>query len=270
MMIVILVANEGGHLSMRPWPARILTVVAAFVLMVVARHDAGFTHASRRADAIPGNTTIQSFNKAKELLQQVYQGHEEEYYCGCRFSGNTVDLKSCDYEPKKNMKKAECLEWDHVVPAEAFGQSFVEWREGDPSCVDRKGKSFKGRNCARKMSLTFRFMEANLYNLQPAIGEANWLRSDYSMAMIPGEAHEFEHCELKIQDRKVEPRREVPGDIARTYFYRHATYPGRGIISDKNRKLFEAWNPEAPVDDWERERARRIEQMQGNPNPFVP
>jgi deoxyribonuclease-1 len=48
-----------------------------------------------------------------------------------------------------------------------------------------------------------------------------------------------------------------------------AAYPGHGIISDKNRKLFEAWNKEDPVDDWERERARRIEQVQGNPNPYV-
>jgi len=28
-------------------------------------------------------------------------------------------------------------------------------------------------------------MEADLYNLQPAIGEVNWLRSNYSMEMIP-------------------------------------------------------------------------------------
>src|SRR6266850_7932448 len=33
------------------------------------------------------------------------------------------------------------------------------------------GKSFKGRNCARKMVMLFRYMEADLYNLQPAIGE---------------------------------------------------------------------------------------------------
>jgi deoxyribonuclease-1 len=43
----------------------------------------------------------------------------------------------------------------------------------------------------------------------------------------------------------------------------------RALCSDKNRKLFEAWDREDPVDDWKRERARRIEQIQGNPNPFV-
>jgi len=60
------------------------------------------------------------------------------------------------------------------------------------------------------------------------------------------------------------------GDIARTYFCMDAAYPGRGIISKNNRKLFEAWDREDPVDAWERERVRRIEQLQGNTNPFVP
>ena len=202
-------------------------------------------------------------------MREVFAGHERTFYCGCAYSGNTVDLQSCGYQPKKNSKRARQLEWEHVVPAEAFGQSFPEWREGHPECVDRKGQPFKGRNCARKVAVPFRYMEADLYNLQPAIGEVNQLRRNYSMAMIPGEARPFGRCDLEIEDRKIEPRPEIRGDIARTYFYMNAAYPGRGIVSEKNRKLFEAWDKEDPVDDWERERARRIEQRQGNKNPFV-
>jgi endonuclease I len=48
-----------------------------------------------------------------------------------------------------------------------------------------------------------------------------------------------------------------------------AAYPGRGVISEKNRPLFEAWAQEDPVDDWERECNRRITQIPGNANPFV-
>jgi endonuclease I len=48
-----------------------------------------------------------------------------------------------------------------------------------------------------------------------------------------------------------------------------AAYPGRGVISEKNRKLFQAGDREDPVDAWERERVRRIEPLQGNTNPFV-
>jgi deoxyribonuclease-1 len=46
-------------------------------------------------------------------------------------------------------------------------------------------------------------------------------------------------------------------------------YPNHGIISKKNRKLFQAWAKEDPIDDWERERAKRIEAIQGNHNKFV-
>jgi deoxyribonuclease I len=112
-------------------------------------------------------------------------------------------------------------------------------------------------------------MEADLYNLQPVIGEVNQLRRTSPMAMIPGEARAFGRCDLEIEDQKIEPRPEIHGDIGLTYFYMHAAYPGRDIVSEKNQKLFEAWDKEDPVDDWERERVRRIEQLQGNRNPFV-
>jgi len=215
------------------------------------------------------NVTIESFNDAKKLAAKVFAGHETTFYCGCSYTGKLIDLASCGYKPKKDGNRAKRLEWEHVVPAHAFGQAFKEWRDGDPDCVDSKGRAFKGRNCARKMVKLFRFMEADLYNLQPAIGEVNGLRSNFSMEMIPGEKREFGDCDIEIENNQVEPRPEIRGDIARTYMYMDKAYPGKGIISQSNRKLFEAWDKLDPIDDWERERARRIEATQGNKNPFI-
>ena len=65
-------------------------------------------------------------------------------------------------------------------------------------------------------------------------------------------------CDMEIEDNKAEPPPEKWGDIARTYFYMGAAYPGHGVISKKNRKLFEAWNKMDPVDEWECERCKRI------------
>jgi deoxyribonuclease-1 len=219
--------------------------------------------------AIPGNTHIDSFEEAKKLALQVYVGHERDFYCDCPYTGKVMDLASCGYQPKSDQQRAARLEWEHVVPAQAFGQSFPEWREGHPECVDSKGRRLKGRDCAKKMSVAFRAMEGDLHNLQPVVGEVNGRRSNYSMAMLPGEVREFGQCDVEIADRKVEPRPAIRGDVARIYFYMDAAYPGRGVISEKNRKLFEAWAKEDPVDDWERERNRRITQIQGNANPFV-
>ena len=89
------------------------------------------------------------------------------------------------------------------------------------------------------------------------------------MAIIKGEKREFGKCDVEIKSRKVEPREEIRGEIARTYLYMDSVYPGRGIISNKNRKLFDTWNKSDPVDKWECERAKRIEKIQGNRNEVV-
>ena len=89
------------------------------------------------------------------------------------------------------------------------------------------------------------------------------------MAIIEEEKRECGKCDVEIKSRKVELREEIRGEIARTYMYMDSVYPGRGIISKKNRKLFDAWNKSDPVDEWECERAKRIEKIQGNSNPVV-
>lgn len=151
-----------------------------------------------------GNTTIQSFSKAKKiLLRQVYYDHKTTFYC------------------------------------------------------------------AKKVATKFRYMEADLYNLVPAVGEINGLRSNYSFAMIPGEKRAFGKCDMEIEGRKAEPPPDKRGNIARTYFYMNGVYPGHGIISKKNMKLFQAWDKRDPVDEWECERCKRIEKIQGSENPFV-
>jgi deoxyribonuclease-1 len=248
------------------------TLAWVLVLLALGGLDACKDDGERPAHhqpVIPGNTRIDSFEEAKRLAPQVYVGHERDFYCDCPYHEKAMDLATCGYQPKSDRQRAARLEWEHVVPAEAFGQSFPEWREGHPDCVDSKGKPLKGRDCAKKLSVAFRHMEGDLHNLQPAVGEVNGRRSNYSMAMIEGERREFGQCDVEIADRKIEPRPAIRGDIARIYQYMEAAYPGRGIISEKNQKLFTAWAQEDPVDAWECERAWRIARLQGNPNPFV-
>jgi deoxyribonuclease-1 len=72
-----------------------------------------------------------------------------------------------------------------------------------------------------------------MYNLVPAIGEINGLRSNYSYAMIPGEKRKFGKCDMEIEGRKSEPPPDKRGNIARTYSYTDWAYPGRGVISNK-------------------------------------
>ena len=218
-----------------------------------------------------GNCPLESFSKAKKLLRsQVYFDRRETFYCATPFDEKLNLIADKSYKAKNpKSKRSKKVEWEHVVPAHAFGQNFKEWREGDASCQTKKGKKFKGRNCARKSNKIFRQMEADPYNLVPAIGELNSDRSNFSFAEIAEASKKYGECDFKIKDRKVEPRDAVKGDIARVYFYMQLTYPQANLISRKNKSLFEAWDKLDPVDTWECLRFQRIKNATGMNNPIL-
>jgi len=220
------------------------------------------------------NRKFQSFNKAKKaLLNQVYYDHPFTFYCGCKFSKRKNITDYNGYTPKKIGKRSKRIEIEHVVPAHSFGQSFKEWREPkkQAECKKKDDTFLSGRDCAAKLVLKYRYMEADLYNLVPAVGELNNLRSNYSFSMIPGGADQFGKCKVQIRNQKIEPPPNIRGNIARIYMYMNQAYPGHRIISGKNRKLFMAWDKQDPVDEWECTRCKRIQsaKIQGNYNPIV-
>lgn len=201
----------------------------------------------------------QSFNQAKRVLKQLYSQNQTSFYCNCRYRSQgkklIPDLDSCGYQPRKNKARASRIEWEHVMPAWAFGHQLQCWQDG-------------GRKACRK-DKRFRQMEADMHNLVPAVGEVNGDRSNYSFAQIPGEIRNYGACDVEVafKARKVEPADYIRGDIARTYFYMSDRY---GLnISQKQTQLFNSWAKSDPVDEWERERNLKIAKVQGNLNPYV-
>lgn len=209
-----------------------------------------------------------SFASAKKILaRDLYQSDDRiTFYCGCRFDDQPIPGKpnrmrltpladSCGLQPRKNANRAARIEWEHVVPAWEFGHQLQCWQDG-------------GRKGCRKDPI-FRRMEADLYNLVPAVGELNGDRSNYRFGMIEGEARSYGRCDFEVdfKARVAEPPENVRGDIARTYFYMEDRYGLK--ISRKQRQLFEAWARMDPVDSSELQRARRIAAIQGYSNPFV-
>lgn len=220
--------------------------------------------------AIAGNTKIDSFNEAKKLLRLIYTEHRITIYSGCSYNPEyEVDYSNCGWVSRSNSSRSRKVEWEHVVPASTFGKQFPEWSVGDPECVDRKGKKFKGRNCAAKVNMTFRHIEADMYNLFPEIGEVNNLRSDYVMAELPAAPLFAPPLQMKIAHGKFEPRDQVKGDIARTYLYMDESYPEAKILTPLGRAMLQRWAAADPPDKWECERSRRIARIQGNINKFV-
>jgi len=214
-----------------------------------------------------GNESIKSFSKAKKTLEkQVYnQLPQKTLYCGGTFNEKKEVTESNGFSSNKYKKRASRIEWEHVVPAENFGRTFPEWRDGHPDCKNRKGKAFKGRNCASKMNTEYRYMQSDMHNLYPAIGAVNALRSNYRYAMLSGET--LNECQMIINssERKVMPPDSAKGVVARVSLYFDQTYL-RYKLSDSQRKLFEAWDRQFPVTNDECQRNKIITRIQGNAN----
>jgi deoxyribonuclease-1 len=215
------------------------------------------------------NQEIQSFSKAKKILEKkVYNNHRTTLYCGASFDAKKKVTPPKGFTTTKYLKRSKKIEWEHVVPAENFGRTFSEWRDGNKQCINNKGKSFKGRKCAEKVNTEYRYMQADMFNLYPAIGAVNALRSNYNFTMLPSEDSDFGSCAMKIDNRKAEPPEAARGRIARTYLYMEGAYK-RYKMSKSQRQLMNAWDKMYPVNAWECARAKKITSLQKSDNPVV-
>jgi deoxyribonuclease-1 len=220
-------------------------------------------------NSLAANQEVQSFSKAKKLLEkQVYNDHRKTLYCNATFDAKKKVIPPKGFATIKYIKRAKKIEWEHVVPAENFGRTFSEWRDGHEQCVTSKGKAFKGRRCAEKVNTDYRYMQADMFNLYPAIGAVNALRSNYNFTMLPSAKSDFGSCAMKIDNRKAEPPEAARGRIARTYLYMEATYK-RYSMSKSQRKLMTAWDKMYPVNAWECARTRIITSLQQSENNIV-
>ena len=217
-----------------------------------------------------GNTTNEDFRDSKKMLERkVYFDHRVTLYCGYAFDKQKNVSLPAGFVAPQHKERAGRVEWEHVVPAENFGRAFKEWREGDGRCTNEEGHFYKGRRCAEKMSAEYRLMQADMYNLFPAVGAVNAIRSNYNYELLPGVPNTFGTCEMKIDGRRAEPPERSRGEIARAMLYMEGAYAPVFRMSDRQRRLAQNWNEQHPVVQWECTRAARIEKLQGNVNPVV-
>lgn len=207
-----------------------------------------------------------TFSEAKVIAkQQVYldQAHsaQGDLYCGCQWewvgkSGGRIDARSCGLQARKQETRAERTEWEHIVPAWTFGHQRQCWQNG-------------GREHCVSDDPVFQAMEADLFNLYPAVGEVNGDRSNFNYGMASGVAPQYGQCKTRVdfEQRAAEPRDEVKGLVARTTFYMFDRY--KLNMSSQQQRLLMAWDKQFPVTPWETERNKRIAAIMGHPNPFV-
>lgn len=218
-------------------------------------------------NAQDGNTYNQSYSKAKKLLySDIYDNlYNETLYCRATFEGKEItDLNGFYSDKYKNREYR--LETEHVVPASSFGTNFPSWKNGHPDCVTKNGDKYKGRRCASKVSPTYRYMQADLYNLYPSIGSVNALRSNYKYGFVEGEP--LGNCPMVINNRTALPPEYSRGIVARISLYFYEAYPNYKL-SKEQLTLFNSWNALYPVTTEECARNELIEEVQGNVNNII-
>lgn len=203
-----------------------------------------------------------SFSQAKRLSLEIYKvSNQPSFYCGCdirwKDKTGTPDLTHCGYQVRKQKKRATRIEWEHVVPAWQFGHQLKCWQDG-------------GRRLCSKNSPKFKFMEADLHNLTPTIGEINGDRSNYNFSQWNGiRGVSYGACDMQVdfKARSAMPPKRARGAIARTYLYMNNKY--KFSLSKSQARLMNVWNRAYPVTQWECKRDNAIAKIQGNHNPFV-
>lgn len=184
---------------------------------------------------------IKDYEQARKVFwQQLYKGEFTTLYCA----------ESYPELPRHGVNI------EHVFP--------MGWVTHALNCGTRK-------QC--RSNPQFNAIEADLHNLFPSRSDVNEERGSLRYGEVPGETRMFgQACDFEVSQsaRVVEPRPEVRGDIARAMFYMQDRYRAEGLtIYAKQAELLKRWHALDPPDQYEMWRNNRIEQLQGNRNPFI-
>lgn len=197
-----------------------------------------------------------TFSEAKKVGWGIYADRPVDFYCGCAFKGNKINMASCGYIPRKQPKRAARVEWEHIVPAWVIGHQRQCWQKG-------------GRKRCTASDPIFSKAEADLHNLVPVVGEVNGDRSNYGFGMLSEKPTQYGACPFVVnfKQRTAMPPEYSRGPIARTYLYMSERYQLR--LSKQDRRLYDIWNRQYPVSEWEQWRNRSNACAQGNANRYV-
>jgi deoxyribonuclease-1 len=142
---------------------------------------------------------------------------------------------------------------EHVFP--------MSWVAKALGCGDR-------HHC-RKVSERFNRIESDMHNMYPARQDLNRRRGAMAYGIVAGEHWVEPGCDLEIDQRarRVEPRPEVRGNIARAMLYMADRY---GLtLYRRQRELLQRWERSDLPDAEEKVRNRRVRKIQGWGNPRI-
>jgi len=208
-----------------------------------------------------------NFSKAKRVASKLFASNPYTLYCHCPYDKyKKIDLKSCGMSEAKRNRRANRLEWEHIMPVSSYVKHYQCGRE--KLCKKKNGKSYGGRKCCEKIDKSFQMAESELYNLWPAVGLVNGSRRDYKYSML-GTNKPFYGCNFKLDktSRKVEPDNTAKGIVARASLFMSQKYNIK--LSKSQRNMFEVWDKQNLPSKYELEWAKKVAAIEGYQNPFI-
>ncbi|MFI4936928.1 MAG: endonuclease [Candidatus Berkiellales bacterium] len=197
-------------------------------------------------------------------LNQIYRNHRFTFFCDQPFSAkNEVTFQPCSHCPTITKK----IQWMPIVPLWQLAQHLNCYQE--KTCINSKGQTFKGLRCCQQVNSTYQQMSVDLHNFAPEIPLLRQQRRRFTFGLVSDQKRNQASCHLYIDQKQkcIEPAPEIRGIIARTYLYMRDTY--HFPLSEKEAALFLAWHQEYPVSEWERERNKMIQTLQGKGNRYI-
>ena len=170
---------------------------------------------------------------------QLYEGGGWTLYCGLRF----------DMEGRSPEGYAIAIDQIYAT----------DWMLDHLQCKNRS-------ECYAKNN-QFRIMESDMHNLYPAWSDLLVYRSGRSFGEVKGEDSRLDNCDFEWDTQVVEPRDLSKGNIARSIFYMYRQY--KLPVANDLMKILKVWNRQDPPSEQEKIRNDRIEQIQGQRNPYI-
>jgi deoxyribonuclease I len=229
------------------------------IRLLIALFSCWLAYAPVSAQEHPRN-----FRAAKKALAELHRDAHTTFYCGCDYriqdkQKDAVGMASCGLAPRKNSRRANDLEWEHIVPFSWFYQGRLcatdSFRKAN--CTSNSGKVKSARKCCAKTDELANRFESDLFNLRPAAGEINGDRSNRRYGEIADEFRRYGACDFEVDfaNKMAEPPPSVRGNIARVIFYMLETYGLR--LSAEDLAMYQRWHQNDPVDAMELDLAER-------------
>ena len=217
------------------------------------------------AAAITSAEVPSNWQAAKRIARdEVYKGHAHTFYCDHKYTsagksgGGKIDMSGGNLGVSTHVKRAERLEWEHVVPASLMpARDFDCWTKGLPQCKKR------GRKCCEKHDPNAKRMLFDLHNLVPSVGQVNAIRGNKRYGIISDNKSvaSLKKCHFRWNEKTVEIAPEKRGEVARIWLYMSHKHGVR--LNDNEFTMYTKWNAEHPPTETEVERHSRIDSIQG-------